>query len=325
MKCFKVPLNSVCDFMIPRVNLGAPQGPAGLAAQFGPLESRVIEDNSLRDPNPGCARANLGAADLIRGKGSVEMQSPTKRLLSPCRAAPTWEPCTSPCCRQPWLPQDPPPPPQNLPWVLCHPWGAKHHVLGTGCSGGAVPGAGSIFPARGDPEGRELCLPKVGHAVNSSDVVGRAKNTSGAESFPGSCQGPRPPWVRLWPPEGHQGPAGARLDEEQVMERPLWAAGAESMGEIVSLLMVYKSWQVGPCSLHRPFCEPGMSHFHPPHLPSEKTLSFSSFHVNNYWQKMLGRGMEPQPDARTQQSNSFSLGRVSVSLLVSCLWRALRG
>lgn len=140
MKCFKVPLNSVCDFMIPRVNLGAPQGPAGLAAQFGPLESRVIEDNSLRDPNPGCARANLGAADLIRGKGSVEMQSPTKRLLSPCRAAPTWEPCTCPCCRQPWLPQDPPPPPKSalgsVPSMGSQAPRAGDRVLWGGCSWG---------------------------------------------------------------------------------------------------------------------------------------------------------------------------------------------
>lgn len=114
--------------------------------------------------------------------------------------------------------------PKSAPGFCADPQGAKHHVLGTGCPGGAVPGAGSIFPARGDPAGRELCLPKVGHAVNSSDVVGRAKNTGGAECFPGSCEGPRPRRVGLWPSQGHQGPraAGARLGKEQVMEKPLW-------------------------------------------------------------------------------------------------------
>lgn len=59
------------------------------------------------------------------------------------------------------------------------------------------------------------------------------------------------------------------------MEGSSGAAGAESTGENVSQLVVYKSWQVGPCSLHRPFCEPGMSHFQPPHLPLRKAPQLS--------------------------------------------------
>lgn len=131
-----------------------------------------------------------------------------------------------------------------------------------GCSQGQ-----QHLSARGDSVGRELCLPKVGHTVNSSNIVGRAKNTNGAEHFPSSCQGPWPRWLGLWPAEGHQGccgqqrvtrsltrAAGARLHEEQ---------GMEATGQNVSLLRVYKSlqatWQVGPWSLHRPFCEPGIS------------------------------------------------------------------
>lgn len=99
-----------------------------------------------------------------------------------------------------------------------------------GCSQGQ-----QHLSARGDSVGRELCLPKVGHTVNSSNIVGRAKNTNGAEHFPSSCQGPWPRWLGLWPAEGHQGccgqqrvtrsltrAAGARLHEEQGMEKPLW-------------------------------------------------------------------------------------------------------
>lgn len=105
--------------------------------------------------------------------------------------------------------------PKICPVFCVDPRGAKHHVLGTGCCVGAVPGAGSIFPARGDPEEGELCLPKVGHAVNSSDVVGRAKNTVRAEP---SLQLPE---VRLGPHRVTPRAADARLGEEQGMERPL--------------------------------------------------------------------------------------------------------
>lgn len=78
---------------------------------------------------------------------------------------------------------------------------AKHHVPGPRCPGGAVPGATGILPSTwpsGDPAGRALCLAKLGHAVKSSDVADRAKNTGRAKRFPSSCEGPWPRRVGLW-------------------------------------------------------------------------------------------------------------------------------
>lgn len=57
----------------------------------------------------------LGATDFAQGKSKVEATAPAKRLSRCHRAAPTPGLGTWPRCRQLWLPQDPPPPPQHLP------------------------------------------------------------------------------------------------------------------------------------------------------------------------------------------------------------------
>lgn len=180
-------------------------------APWGCLHSLAGWEAELLKANPVGTQIQAASAlvwELLilhaRQEYKVAAQSPSKSLSSPCRAAPALGgPARVPAAGSPGscgilflLPK-------ICPWVGCaDPQGSKAPWAGAAVPGGAAPGAASILPSTrlsGDPAGRALCLAKLGHAVNLSDAADRAKNTSRAERFSSSCEGPWPRRVGLWP------------------------------------------------------------------------------------------------------------------------------